>query len=657
MSGLILFLFYALIFVVLPIFIKRGNGKSSKSSFRLFGRVVVYGITIVMLIAMIFPLISQATDLETSDSSVADGFVIDSYKVKLDVKEDQKVDVEEDITINFTESGHHGIYKFTPEWLRYTSKQNKTIRRKSIVSNLRAEIPPYTPKDYSNYNEQLRSSFEHFDETRYKSTYDYTTDIVNKKKRIKIGSSYQTLPIGLKEYIIKYTYDMGSDPYKGYDEFIFHLYGDYWGTEIKNPSVEVTFPKSIEGNKVHFFMDKKRKYDVTDAVDYEINDNTLIASFNEEKYNKIRKSNYPKKLDKALTIDIELPDNYFTNGTYNYGFKSFSCIIICIIITLFIFTLWLLFGKDYEKKTKVVSYMPPRNLSSAEIGYIDSNNYSKKLAISLIVELASKKIIKITEDKKHGIVITNTAPKDKKAKNYEKELKVFTKKLESLNQYEKIVYNELIKGDGDVYLKEHKTFYLVFNEIEDKLDSKYRWLINEKISYVLKYLCMLLTNISAILMIASYRYLEDLSIDLYNLYYVGFISVFISFFLSIIMTRKSKYGEDITSEVSGFKEFLNLVEKDKLEELVESMPDYFYTILPYTYVLNLSKKWIEKFENIKMPELDTKVDLDIFDRITDEIYYPAPVSSSGSSSGCSSCGGGCSSCGGGCSSCGGGGSW
>ena len=31
------------------------------------------------------------------------------------------------------------------------------------------------------------------------------------------------------------------------------------------------------------------------------------------------------------------------------------------------------------------------------------------------------------------------------------------------------------------------------------------------------------------------------------------------------MTRKSRYGEDIKVEINGFKDFLELVEKDKLE--------------------------------------------------------------------------------------------
>ena len=83
--------------------------------------------------------------------------------------------------------------------------------------------------------------------------------------------------------------------------------------------------------------------------------------------------------------------------------------------------------------------------------------------------------------------------------------------------------------------------------------------------------------------------------------------------------------------------------------------------MPYTYVLNISKKWIKKFEDITIPDLDMG-NFDYgndwaYNDLYNNVYHPEPTYSSGGSSGCSSCGGGCSSCGGGCSSCGGGGSW
>ena len=56
--------------------------------------------------------------------------------------------------------------------------------------------------------------------------------------------------------------------------------------------------------------------------------------------------------------------------------------------------------------------------------------------------------------------------------------------------------------------------------------------------------------------------------------------------------------------IKGFRNYLKTAEKEKLEEMVEKYPTYFYDILPYTYVLGISNKWIKKFETIaiRQPE-------------------------------------------------------
>ena len=249
----------------------------------------------------------------------------------LDVTLDNKINVTEKITTNFTACSKHGIYKFTPLWLQYTGKDGKTIKRKSTISNYRA------------IDDQ------------------YTVDTVKRKERIKIGSSYTTVGCGDKTYTIAYTYDMGKDPFKNFDELIFHAYGDYWGTEIKSASIRVNMPKSIEGYNVNFFTDKYRKNDVTELVDYTISGNTLYATLNaeylhqrelakqkcykeyEEKYgvgqsifcNNVAvpyQNDY--KLMSSLTVDVELPDGYFVGGSWNYGWGSFIISIIIISLTI-----------------------------------------------------------------------------------------------------------------------------------------------------------------------------------------------------------------------------------------------------------------------------------------------------------------------------------
>ena len=68
--------------------------------------------------------------------------------------------------------------------------------------------------------------------------------------------------------------------------------------------------------------------------------------------------------------------------------------------------------------------------------------------------------------------------------------------------------------------------------------------------------------------------------------------------LYILMRKRTKYGTEILGQIEGFRNFLENAEKEQLEALVEENPEYFYEILPYTYALGISKKWIKQFETI-----------------------------------------------------------
>ena len=646
-------------------------------------------------------------------TNLADGFTIKAYDVTLDVKENNVVDVTEKITVNFLANNKHGIYKYTPYWLKYTSKDGRTISRKSNITNLRSVSDPYS------------------------------TDIVNKKERIKLGSASEYVKKGLKEYIIKYTYDMGSDPYLGFDEFIFHAYGDYWGTQIQNPTIHVNMPKDISNYNINFFADKYRNNNINKYVKYTVEGNSLTAKVQD------------MDLFSSLTLDIELPEGYFSKGSYNYGFISLTLILCAIILTIISYYKWLKHGKNFEKVAQTVEFYPPDGLNSAEIGYIYNNrNTSSKLTVSLIVALAGKGYIKIDEEE-DKIKITNLYPlvrldkdsyeyegpkacveidkikdmddtlsndaktmmtflfkegnhksltsnidKFKKVKdelvsngfinitqdnlnevekaeiNKETQINELNNKLdqdektrndkmanlEKLNELEQKIYNTLFEKEDEIILSEHPTLYTAFAAVDvylnNELDEKIYDAEGEK--QVRKTFIKLL--ITVLLTSTAYFLTPDLSPNIQFLYYVGFICIPITFVLMLVMTRKTKYGEQIYARVMGFRNFLETSEKERLEELVMENPNYFYKILPYTYVLGISKKWISKFENIQMP----RIDMGTFDYSSDssysslgDVYYPSSYYSSGSSSGggCSSCGGGCSSCGGGCSSCGGGGSW
>ena len=239
-------------------------------------------------------------------------------------------------------------------------------------------------------------------------------------------------------------------------------------------------------------------------------------------------------------------------------------------------------------------------------------------------------------------------------------MKQLQKKLAPLTETENLVFRALF-DEGETYtnLQTNTVFYKTFDEVGFSLESKLKNVINDASSRIIRNFCIAWSVVSLALCLLSYFAIADLEPRLSYLYNLSFYAEGLTVFLTVIMGRKTPYGEKVTSQVKGFREYLRLVETEQLKAMVNQNPNYFYDIIPYAYVLNLSKEWIKKFEDIPIPDnymgnYDYR-DLTMYDDLYDSVYYPTSTGSG--SGGCSSCGGGCSSCGGGCSSCGGGGSW
>ena len=143
-------------------------------------------------------------------------------------------------------------------------------------------------------------------------------------------------------------------------------------------------------------------------------------------------------------------------------------------------------------------------------------------------------------------------------------------------------------------------------------------------------------------------------------YIVGIVCVLGMVVCLTYLPKRTAYGNEILGKIEGFKNFLETAEKEQLEAMVTKNPTYFYNILPYTYVLGVSDKWIKKFEVISMQAPTWYDSPDAFDMATFGTFLNSTMSSATSvmsyDSSSSSSGSGGGSAGGG-SGGGGGGSW
>lgn len=637
-----LFLIISGIFFVLSMILIKKFIPETKIAFKkvysLFLKLFLKPSLMFLIIILILQLMNAFTTKENKTSN--GGFTIENYDVLLNVNENNIVNVTENIKTDFYEDNHHGIYKFIPEWLEYTSKDGKTIKRKSIINNL-------------------------------KSSEQYAIGNINKKKMIRIGSPSKTIS-GVQDYQITYDYDMGYDPYDGYDEFIFHLYGDYWNETIKKPTVTITMPKSINLKNVHFFKDKERKIDVTDYMDFELNNNVLKAKYNTDK------CEINCDLNNSLTVDIELPDGYFKNCNYNYDDSSLKVIFILFIILVIVFILWLIFGRNQKENIQTVEYYPPLNLDPAQMGYALYQSNNKKLIIALILNLTAKKYIKIIEHEGKQYIVNLCVPDENEERIfYENTLHMDLKdlnfsnidNLKGLTVTEKIVYNNLFLNKNINDFGNSILMTSICKQVYDELNDNFKSYIISKKSIIVQIISIILYLISYSLEIYNYFLAENLNPKYNIILYLSYILIALILFLTLLMKKKTYFGEEVTAKVNGFKEYLEKVEKEKLNTLVLENPNYFQDILPYAYILNVSKKWTEKFEDIvienkiadfhdinidlltsaiiSIPEINDNKFLSIgknFDPNNDDYDNLSDNGSSsswgGNSRGCSSCGGG-----------------
>ena len=80
------------------------------------------------------------------------------------------------------------------------------------------------------------------------------------------------------------------------------------------------------------------------------------------------------------------------------------------------------------------------------------------------------------------------------------------------------------------------------------------------------------------------------------------VSLLMVFLLVPLIRRRTAFGMDLLEKVLGFRQFMMVAEKDRLEMLLASNPEYYYDTLPYAQTLNVSKIWEKKFQGITMSD-------------------------------------------------------
>lgn len=577
--------------------------------------LVIFVFMIALFGTIIFPYNTQTTNaLSIKDSNI----VYNSIDKLIEVGEDKVLNITETIVLTYKNSGINvGLSRHISRLNKVTRIVNGDKISKTYVHTLKLESVSMNGEEEYSFVEREGDYY-----------------IIN------IGADGDYKSEGQYVYEIKYTYDLGEDFISSFDDFTFDLMDYDYLTSVENFSATIILP-ALEGD---FLDNLSFRTNDFEGLGHEAVNLDVSSLIDENGFTKsvLKLSMRDIPAQAGLTIQLLLPNNFFDT---NYLPHPLYYVTIAVSIVAVIGIILLLLSHKFHKKEIVtVEFYPPKNCSAIDVAKVYRGKVRAKDFTALILEWASKKLIKIElVDKK-------------------------TVKLVKLQDFPKIenIPDELVKSK----LNEHELFDAFFAGGDTFVAKKNKVIKNTKLaeasrkiykqddetkknSFILRMAVSILAVLPILFQIIWYNvfvggaffYLIILIFPIialivltytpipwwfkilwcglfggaplvimiysmlipYDFLYLSIITaviLIVGFCLAPLVKVFTKFERSMQGKVIGFKNFLKVAELDKLNALVQDDPEYFYHILPYCYIFNLTDKMEEKFKalNIEYPE-------------------------------------------------------
>ncbi|WP_409228303.1 DUF2207 domain-containing protein [Gudongella sp. SC589] len=540
---------------------------------------------------------------------------ISELDITMDIMEDNSYKIVERLTVQFNRSDMHGIFRDIPA-RTYFGK-------------------PVKIEDVDVEGHKFQSSREG----------DYLS--------LRIGDP-DKYANPIEYYTINYVYNIGDDLNEEMDELYFNLVGDQWEIPIHRTIFTINMPKEFNSASINFTSGYAGSTDRA-QVDYTVNGTTISGEY--------RETISPGQ---ALTIALPLEEGYFSEVEPDGdGIRTFTKSYIALFPILLIGALGLLFkyGRD-DPIYPTVEFYPPEDLTPAEIGYVYDNRIDPYDLTSMLIYWADKGYLRIIEEEnEEGLIFKKNKTTLKLEKL--KPLPAGTKRFESV-YFNDLFDTYSIDNVVDVdQLKE--SFYITLGAVKSELINSFdnrRFLSRSGffaalgmsalgiIAFILVFLGLFneinpyspgLVAVFAIIggivlgaflsasatlfasvktklpyerfktiMTGIFTALVPLAISvliLYitearALYVMGFVFGIAIIYLSPLAHKRTPQGIKWMQHLLGLKNFIEKAERDRIKQLVDDDPEYFYHILPYAMVLGVTDHWAKNFEGIAMSSPD-----------------------------------------------------
>lgn len=519
----------------------------------------------------------------------------------------------------------------------------ETITVNSLQNEIQRGIFRSFPVIYrDNYNNRVHVGFEVEKVLKDGEPEPYEVLTEGDFRVIRIGNPDVILEKGNYTYTIEYTTNRQIGFFEDFDELYWNVIGESWAFPIRRATARIKLPPGAEIIQYAAYSGPSG----STGCDCEIikeGDETLVVTLKGS-----------LKAREALTVAVAWPKGIVeppsTMDQRQQFFGDNLGVLIALLGSIlalaYYFFAWNKVGRDPKKGGIYPQFETPKDLDAAATRYIYHMGFDQTAFTAAMIQLATRGIIKIVEEKRGRYT-----------------LQLLKKEDEPLDQMEKSVINALFPSGNTVitlHQKEHKKIGGALKAVQSYLNTNYKkgyfqlnqvWLVpgilisiatviftmmatfplrfeEERVFLIMgTVITLLLSGVISNLLIKLYELTQGeqgkilplfgslfsialflavpffLYINFGVQFEYGLLALFLilgitNYLFFYLMKAPTVNGRLIMDEIEGFRMYLNAAEKPQIQQMNPPglTPEVFERFLPYAIALGVGEAWGKSFE-------------------------------------------------------------
>jgi uncharacterized membrane protein YgcG len=454
----------------------------------------------------------------------------------------------------------------------------ETIRVRAEGQQIRRGIYRDFPTDYEDKSgNNYRVRFTPLAVLRNDLAENFHSQKMGDQVRTYFGSSDRLISSGEHTYTFRYEVDRILGFFEDKDELYWNVTGSQWNFPIDRASATVSFEFDIAWDDFDLYAYTGPQFGT--GQNYQA---TIDAS-GRPAFETTRSL----RVYEGLTISVAWPKGFVEAPgavqkiTWLLADNLSLLIALAGLLAMLVYYIpvWRDYGKDPEPGVIFARYEPPKGFSPASLRYIEKMYYDDTSLTAAVVSLAVKGYLRITEDDgEHSLMRVDPGADPAPLATGEKELH------DALFEEGDMVvlddeYHELLGGARSAH--EHSL----------KRDYKNRYFKTNGMLNLPALFIGITASIVAIRVSSGSTFLIIATIVVMALVLVIF---------AIIMRRPTGLGRRLLDEVGGFREYMEIAEKDEmnLRNPPHKTPALFEQFLPFALAMGVEQEWAERFTEV-----------------------------------------------------------